>query len=144
MTKQTKTAIQTGPDQESCPIATLSSAKLPGYSQLALQPKEKRLGVGSICATNVVIRNWSWWMIDALTMWLHLKHVYSFGLRRGRRMLRYWKWREDSNPWTNCGPRRNRKCIFATPWIFPITKSAVRMKSASNIQLQKTNWKLAS
>ena len=35
----------------------LSSAKVPCYSQLAVQPNEERLGVGSICATNVVIRN---------------------------------------------------------------------------------------
>ena len=35
----------------------LSSAKVPFYSQLAVQPNEERLGVGSICATNVVIIN---------------------------------------------------------------------------------------
>ena len=51
--RKRKTSFQTGPDRP----MLLSSAKVPCYSQLAVQPNEERLGVGSICATNVVIRN---------------------------------------------------------------------------------------
>ena len=45
----TKTSFQTGPDYSPRP-------REPGYSQLAVQPNEERLGIRSICATNVVIR----------------------------------------------------------------------------------------